>query len=66
MGGTPFTRTDSNNAWACFTALGAKETRVDFEHRHLERLGENAPAIRDQLNSGWGGILDLYSNVASE
>jgi uncharacterized protein YndB with AHSA1/START domain len=49
-----------------FTALGAKETRVDFEHRHLERLGENAPAIRDQLNSGWGGILDLYTNVASE
>lgn len=43
-----------------FTALGTQETRVDFEHRHLERLGENASAIRDMLNSGWGGILELY------
>jgi uncharacterized protein YndB with AHSA1/START domain len=49
-----------------FTALGAKETRVDFEHRHLERLGENASAIRDMLNSGWGGILDLYGKLADE
>jgi len=48
-----------------FTALGAKETRVDFEHRHLERLGDNAAAIRDMLNSGWVGILDLYGNLAS-
>lgn len=48
-----------------FTALGAAETRVDFEHRHLERLGENATAIRDMLNSGWGSILDLYRQRAT-
>jgi uncharacterized protein YndB with AHSA1/START domain len=44
-----------------FTAQGAQGTRVDFEHRHLERLGANASAVRELLNSGWGGILDLYA-----
>ena len=48
-----------------FTALGARETRVDFEHRHLERLGDNAAAVRDQLDSGWGGILEVYGGVAA-
>jgi uncharacterized protein YndB with AHSA1/START domain len=48
-----------------FTAVSAIQTRVDFEHRHLERLGENAQAIRDMLNSGWGGLLDLYSASAA-
>ena len=43
-----------------FTALGAQQTRVDLEHRHLERLGDNASAVRELLNSGWGGIIDLY------
>jgi len=46
-----------------FTAVAAMQTRVDFEHRHLERLGENAAAVRDMLNSGWGGILDSYGNL---
>jgi uncharacterized protein YndB with AHSA1/START domain len=48
-----------------FTAVDAMQTRVDFEHRHLERLGENAAAIRDTLNSGWDGILGLYGNSAA-
>ena len=43
-----------------FTALGAQGTRVDLEHRHLERLGDNASAVRELLNSGWGGIIELY------
>ena len=43
-----------------FTALGARQTRVDLEHRHLERLGDNARAVRELLNSGWGGIIELY------
>lgn len=47
-----------------FTVLSATQTRVDFEHRHLERLGENAQAVRDMLNSGWGGLLELYSASA--
>jgi len=43
-----------------FTSLDSGGTRVDFEHRYLERLGSNASAVRELLNSGWGRILDLY------
>src|SRR5262249_20588796 len=34
-----------------FTAMGPHQTRVDLEHRHLERLGANAAAVRELLNS---------------
>jgi uncharacterized protein YndB with AHSA1/START domain len=47
-----------------FTALDARQTQVDFEHRHLERLGKNAVAIRDRLDSGWPGILEAYRQLA--
>jgi uncharacterized protein YndB with AHSA1/START domain len=47
-----------------FTALGAEKTRVEFEHRHLERLGERSQIVRDMLDSGWVGILDLYVKAA--
>jgi uncharacterized protein YndB with AHSA1/START domain len=49
-----------------FTALEPMQTRVDFEHRHLERLGENAAAVRDMLNSGWPGILELYGKRVAD
>jgi 2-amino-4-hydroxy-6-hydroxymethyldihydropteridine diphosphokinase len=49
-----------------FTRVEALQTRVDFEHRCLERLGSNAAAIRDMLNSGWPGLLDLYAAIAQE
>ena len=41
-----------------FTALAAGQTRVDFEHRHLERLGQNAAAIRDMVS---GKTENLHS-----
>ena len=44
-----------------FTPLGAGQTRVDFEHRYLERLGESAQSTRDSMDGGWGGILDSYA-----
>jgi uncharacterized protein YndB with AHSA1/START domain len=47
-----------------FTALGAKETRVDFEHRKLEALGEAAEAVRARLESGWPGLLEAYASAA--
>jgi uncharacterized protein YndB with AHSA1/START domain len=47
-----------------FAAHGAKETRVDFEHRHLERLGEAAEIVRAQLESGWPGLLEAYAAAA--
>jgi hypothetical protein len=46
-----------------FTALGDGSTRVDLEHRHLARHGDDANAIRTAIESpnGWGGLLDLYA-----
>jgi uncharacterized protein YndB with AHSA1/START domain len=47
-----------------FTGEGAR-TRVDLEHRHLERMGENAEATRISLDTdgGWTGILKLYADA---
>ena len=42
-------------------------TRVDLEHRHLERMGDRAGAVREMVDApgGWGGLLELYSNEAA-
>jgi uncharacterized protein YndB with AHSA1/START domain len=49
-----------------FTALGDGETRVDFEHRGLERFGDSEAAnqTRASMNGGWGLILDSFKSVA--
>jgi len=47
-----------------FTAIGARETRVDFEHRKLEALGDAAEAVRAQLESGWPGLLEAFAAAA--
>lgn len=46
-----------------FSALGDGSTRVDLEHRHLARHGDDANAIRTAIESpnGWGGLLELYA-----
>jgi uncharacterized protein YndB with AHSA1/START domain len=49
---------------AIFTPAGEGETRLDFEHRGLEGLGEGAEALRAQLDGGWSPILDGYKAVA--
>jgi len=48
-----------------FTAAGAGATRVDLEHRLLERMGEDAQRVRDSVDSdgGWGGILKSYADA---
>ncbi len=45
-----------------FTTLAEGGTRVELEHRHLERFGEHAERIRDAVGSdrGWMGILRAY------
>jgi uncharacterized protein YndB with AHSA1/START domain len=45
-----------------FTAQGEGVTRVDFEHRDLERLGDGEAALqlRTGMDTGWGLILDNY------
>lgn len=49
-----------------FTPEGSG-TRVDLEHRYLERLGETAEQLRASIDSpgGWSGLLELYSNEAA-
>jgi uncharacterized protein YndB with AHSA1/START domain len=48
-----------------FEADGER-TRVTFEHRHLERMGERAEEVRRAVDSpeGWHGILERYAEAA--
>jgi uncharacterized protein YndB with AHSA1/START domain len=50
-----------------FTALGTHETRVDIEHRNLERFGEKGQPIREAFDSdeGWNGMLKSYGEFAA-
>jgi len=45
------------------TDVGDGMTRVDFEHRMLDRLGIGAEAARTQMDSGWGAILAGFKDV---
>ena len=49
-----------------FIAEGANKTRVELEHRHLERMGEKGETARAQVDSqgGWGAILESFKHVA--
>ena len=49
-----------------FTDLGDGRTRVDFEHRHLERFGDSPAAIAtiESMTKGWGMILERYQAEA--
>lgn len=49
-----------------FTPEG-EGTRVDLEHRHLERLGETAAQMREAIDApgGWSGLLALYAEAAA-
>ena len=49
-----------------FIAESADTTRVELEHRHLERIGEKAVAARDAVDSpgGWGAILGSFKICA--
>jgi len=46
-----------------FTPEPGGKTRVDLEHRRLERHGEGAAAMRTAIDApnGWGGLLQLYA-----
>jgi uncharacterized protein YndB with AHSA1/START domain len=51
-----------------FIADGAGATRVELEHRNLERFGERADAMRQTIDSpeGWGGLLQLFKQAAEQ
>src|SRR5579864_2317480 len=46
-----------------FVALGPAQTRVELEHRQLERFGDAAEQMRTAFDSegGWNGILRTYA-----
>lgn len=41
-------------------------TRVDLEHRDLERMGDKAEAMRETVSGpgGWPGLLQLFADEA--
>jgi uncharacterized protein YndB with AHSA1/START domain len=46
-----------------FTALSPTETRVDLEHRALERHGEGYEKLRESVEApqGWTGVLEQFT-----
>ncbi len=50
-----------------FVAEGPERTRVELEHRHLERHGEGWEAVRDGVASdgGWPLYLQRFAEVIS-
>ena len=45
-----------------FIAESANLTRIELEHRYLERMGSNAPDARCAVDGpgGWGAILEAF------
>jgi uncharacterized protein YndB with AHSA1/START domain len=50
-----------------FIPEGESRTRVELEHRHLERHGAGWEAMRDAVGSanGWQGGLELFAKAAA-
>ena len=51
-----------------FTAEGEGATRVELEHRHLERLGEQGELLREKVGSpnGWSALLGHFAAAAGQ
>jgi uncharacterized protein YndB with AHSA1/START domain len=45
-----------------FIAEGEHSTRIELEHRYLERIGDKAAEARNSVDSpgGWGAILESF------
>ncbi|HXW40582.1 MAG TPA: SRPBCC family protein [Xanthobacteraceae bacterium] len=50
-----------------FIPDGAGATRVELEHRNLERYGDRADVLRGQIDSagGWSSLLQLFAEAAA-
>jgi len=50
-----------------FIPESAGSTRVELEHRNLERFGDDAAAMRDRISAprGWPLILDAFVDAAN-
>src|SRR5215470_422071 len=49
-----------------FISESGATTRVELEHRNLERHGEGVQKMRDSVKEGWGQIVDFYGKFANE
>jgi uncharacterized protein YndB with AHSA1/START domain len=51
-----------------FIAESASTTRVELEHRNLQRMGEKAAHVRGLVDGpgGWTGILEFFKKCAVE
>jgi uncharacterized protein YndB with AHSA1/START domain len=47
-----------------FVAEGPTRTRLEFEHRAIERHGEGYQALRDMLDNGWVSVLAEFAKAA--
>jgi uncharacterized protein YndB with AHSA1/START domain/uncharacterized damage-inducible protein DinB len=50
-----------------FTPAANGMTRVDLEHRHFERHGQNFEQLRTGVGGpgGWGGLLEMFGRTAN-
>jgi uncharacterized protein YndB with AHSA1/START domain len=50
-----------------FVAESATVTRVELEHRNLQRMGDSAAMLRSMVDAprGWTAILEAYGNSVS-
>jgi hypothetical protein len=48
-----------------FTAEAADRTRVELEHRHLDRHGPGWEGVRAGVDEGWPVYLERYVAVLS-
>jgi uncharacterized protein YndB with AHSA1/START domain len=50
-----------------FIPEGESRTRVELEHRDLDRYGEHGQAMQDAFGSpnGWSGLLERYAAAAA-
>lgn len=50
-----------------FIPEGPKRTRVELEHRNLDRYGAGAGDLRKSIDSpgGWGTMLEAFASVAA-
>ena len=48
-----------------FISEGANLTRVELEHRYIERAGDTAAALRAGVDSpgGWAGLLERFAEA---
>lgn len=49
-----------------FIAAGKAETRVELEHRHLERFGERAEQLRAAFDGGWPTLVESFAALCNE